>query len=399
MSKPNEGQARSNSEDLAAVNKMLADQPGVTTPETVKVEATISLNRNQAVEYVRTLRDGTLDDLTSGVRERENNALENVPALIAEKGIALTFFQWAKDNPEAFAFSGKESDATPGARDAFNALTRHLANPKRFLEIAPQLGECEFSKALCERIHPEVSDLQSENEALAEFFYHRFLTTDSLKSKEITARFLTKLDTEKLIPHLAKDLDSKELSQDARILIANLLGQQAKSDRLDTTVVTASEALLSHVFPKPYSTPTECFGANTFSFVTRLVGGVVGGGFAAGIIARFLPKSVFITPEVILLGSVVATFFALKSLYTKLNRPLVENVDPEVQRAAAEGLTTMLNSPSLKPEIRAELSKTIESYIDKSSTHEIAGILREGLAGKDHDALERRLAAIVDDDL
>jgi hypothetical protein len=399
MFRPNEGQSRSSNEDLAQVNKMLADQPGIAAPAEVKVAAPLSLNRSQAVEYVRSLRDGTLEDLTSGVKEREHKALENVPALIAEKGIALTFFMWAKNNPAAFAFGGKEKDSVPGARDAFNALTRFLANPKRFLEIAPQLGECDFSKALCERIQPEVSDLQSENEALAEFFYHRFLTTDTFKSQEITARFLSKLDTEKLTPHLIKDLDNKELSPEARILIANLLGQQAKADRIDSTVILASEALLSHVFPKPYNTPTECFGANTFSFVTRLVGGVVGGGFTAGIIARFLPKSVFITPEVILLGAAVATFFALKSLYTTLNRPLVENVNPDVQLAAAKGLAAMLNSPSLKPEIRAELSKTIESYIDKASTHEIAGILREGLSGRDHDALEKRLAAIVDDDL
>lgn len=399
MFKHNEGPNSSSAEDLAQVNKMLAEQPGLDTSAIAKTSTPLSLNRNQAVEYIRSLRDGTLEDLQSGVKEREYKALENVPMLIAERGIALTFFEWAKNNSDAFAFSGKETEAAPGARDALNALMRFLANPKRFLEIAPLLNECIFSKELCEGIEPEVSDLQSENEALAEFFYHRFLTSSTLESQEIAARFLAKLDTEKLTPHLIKDLDNKELSPESRILIANLLGQQARADRIDSTIISASEALLSHVFPRPYSKPTECFSDNTLNFVTRLVTGVIGGGFAAGIIARFLPKSVFITPEVILLGSAVATFFALKSLYTKLNRPLVENVDPDVQLAAAKGLARILHSPSLKPEIRTELSKTIESYIDKASTHEIAGILRQGLSGRDHDHLEKRLAAIVDDDL
>jgi hypothetical protein len=329
--------------------------------------------------YLAELKSDVLEALRSGSIEKALPMLEHVPCLIgrgveSDGQIADVFFIWAKDNFSAILAQGEGTQSGNLVSDALKSLAGHLSNPERFLQMADRLDDGEFSQMLYRDIEPQLNPLQEQDRSLADFFYDKFIDSKSIGFQGVAAQFLTKLNIEAKIEHMAKDLDNEKLSVHSRKLIAEVLGYQPSSEQ-------AAEALLSHVFPRPYDNPTDCFSANLGKFALRFAGGVFGGGAAAMMVLRFLPKSIYVVPEVMLLGIGAATFFALKDLYVRLNKLRVKNQSEEVQLSAAKGLANLLDHPDSSSKFKKTLGDIIQSNINRINDHEIAGVLRQALDG------------------
>jgi len=395
----------SGDEGLRAVNKMVANQgpEGVAASDSIRGNPESDIRQVKGLkEYLSELTEETISNLNSGEPERIELGLSSINQVMDQPGVAKAFIEWA--NAQKGIIEGSEWPLAWGLplEDATRALVTHLSNPRKFLELAPDLEAGFFSQQVFKEVVPCVNSFQSDVESLADHFYERFRKASSPELREATARFLCNLDVEKLVPTLALHLNNqergsdgiivrKEFSIEERTLIASILGHQAKYsyNNLDT-FQQAAGALFDQVFPKPYAGFGDCLRSNLAKYSVALAAGITGGVYLSSFIARVLPKSIFVTPEVIFAGAVAGGFFACRLLYKGIpeimrgmNELVVKTEDQheDVRLAAAKGLACMLNSGELKGDIKQNVLAAIGTRLDKTAHGEVTGVLREALEG------------------
>jgi hypothetical protein len=404
---------------LKSVNDMVANQgpEGVSThtPAAVNFAATNGASEAEAEarQFVRKLVQDTISHLNSGDRDRVQEGLSSISAVIDQPGVAKAFIEWGKDNYESFLCEDRDSEEAEGEErdseeaeaqlaDARKALVKHLSNPTRFLELEPALGECIWSRELLKEVEPRVNTWQSDVESLADHFYERFRKATSSELRQATSRFLCELDVEKLVPTLALHLNNQEVGSDGvivrkefsieeRTLIASVLGHQAKySDSTLNAAQEAAGALFDQIFPKPYGGFWDCVRSNLGRFSFAFGTGLAGGAYLASFVARVLPKSIFVTPEIFVAGTVAGAIFACRLLYKGIpdvlrgmNELVVKSEDQheDVRLAAARGLADMLSSADLSQELKQNIRAAIGARLDKTAHGEVTAVLREALEG------------------